>query len=310
MSTLLTARPNVTRLAPSPTGALHLGNARTFLANFALARRRGWRVLLRIDDLEGPRVKPGADAMAVEDLRWLELEWEGEPIRQSARAAAHGAALSRLERTGLTYRCDCPRSRISAESSRRAADGADVYGGRCARLLNDEGAVRLRVAGEAAFDDERLGRVTTAAGEVGDFVVRKADGEFAYQLASVADDLADGVTHVVRGEDLLASTARQCFVYRALGREAELPAFVHLPLVVGRDGRKLAKRHGDTRLRQLRDEGVSAGVVRGLLARMSGFEPAGEDCGVEEWADRFDLGRLPASPAVYDDAADRPTVRP
>ena len=295
-----------TRLTPSPTGALHLGNARTFLINWALAKRRGWHVRLRVDDLEGPRVKPGAAKQAEGDLAWLGLTWDGPIIRQTDRRAEYDAALWRLGGAGLLYSCDCSRSTVAAGSPGVAEDGARVYGGRCrGRDWREPGALRLRIDGGVAFDDEFLGRVGRPALAVGDVVVRKADGEVGYQLASVVDDAIDGITHVVRGDDLLASTARQAFVRRALGI-VRSPAFVHVPLVVGVDGRKLAKRHGDTRLAELRAEGVSAGRVRALLGSWSGFEPTGEACSLDEWAERFDLGRLPRVAVVYDDGRDRP----
>ena len=294
-----------TRLTPSPTGALHLGNARTFLINWALAKRREWRVRLRVDDLEGPRVKPGAARQAEQDLAWLGLTWDGPIIRQSDRRAEYDAALARLGGAGLLYSCDCPRSTVAAGSPGAAEDGAMIYGGRCrGRDWREPGAVRLRVGGDVRFEDEFLGRVERPAAAVGDVVVRKSSGEVGYQLASVVDDAIDGITHVVRGDDLLASTVRQAFVRRALGI-ASSPAFVHVPLVVGLDGRKLAKRHGDTRLAELRAEGVSAGRVRGMLARWSGLGALGE-CSLDEWVGRFDLTLLPRGEVIYDDGRDRP----
>ena len=313
-------RPPATRLAPSPTGALHLGNARTFLVNWALARQRGWRVALRIDDLEGPRVKAGADAQAIEDLRWLGLTWDGPATRQSARVAAYEGALASLERAGRIYRCYCSRSEIERDATARAIDESPLYPGTCrtrhgsaaAAGENDAASLRFRVPHRSvSFHDAFFGpQRFEAATDLGDFVVRKSDGEFAYQLATVVDDAAAGVTHVVRGVDLLASTPRQVLLYGALGLSGDVPRYVHLPLIVGTDGRKLAKRHGDTRLRQLRDEGVTAGQVRRLLATWSGFEPRDpHETSTAEWVERFDLARLPREAVVYDDAHRRPTRR-
>ena len=309
--------PPTTRLAPSPTGALHLGNARTFLANWALARRRGWRVLLRIDDLEGPRVKAGADAQAVEDLRWLGLDWDGPTLYQSKRGGEYASALTKLTDAELVFGCDCSRREVGAASPRVAADGAPLYGGRCRsktsrpdRRDGNDNAIRFRVPpATVAFDDEVAGPQSfDAETDLGDFVIRKAGGEYGYQLATVVDDAETGVTHVVRGTDLLASTPRQLLLYKALDWSNKAPTYAHLPLIVGPDGRKLAKRHGDTRLSQLRDEGVTAGQVRHLLATWSGFDPRDpRECPVEEWTERFHLARLPRSPVLYDDATQRPS---
>ncbi len=295
---------------------MHLGNARTFLVNWCLAKQRGWRILLRVDDLEGPRVKPGADREAIEDMQWLGLDWSQESPRQSKRAAVYESALRRLAAQGIIYPCVCTRSEIAANSIRAAEDGAVLYSGTCrGRFASIEAAEaetgqracqRFHAVGEASFDDEFLGPQRFDATDLGDFVVRKSDGEFGYQLACVVDDAESGVTHVVRGHDLLASTPRQILVYHALKLSDHIPRYIHIPLVVGPDGRKLAKRHGDTRLRQLREEGVSAGQVRAMLARWSGFEPTGQECSTLEWVERFDLRHLPMTVVMYDDARQRP----
>jgi glutamyl-tRNA synthetase len=274
----------VTRLAPSPTGALHLGNARTFLVNWLLAREHGWHVILRVEDLDGPRVKKGADRQAMDDLRWLGIDWDEGPSYQSARAAAYERAVERLLKQGDAYACICTRREVeSAASAPHADDGAAVYPGTCrgrfatraaARIAaGRDPAVRLRVPpGLIQFKDEFKGEMTfDAARELGDFVIAKSDGTAAYQLAVVVDDAAMGVNHVVRGDDLVDSTPRQILLYRALGLADRIPAYGHLPLVVGEDGRRLAKRHGDTRLSRYREQGVPARNVLGLLARWCGI---------------------------------------
>ena len=299
----------LTRLAPSPTGALHLGNARTFLVTWLLARQRGWRVALRVEDLDGPRVKPGADAAAVDDLRWLGLDWDQGPLLQSTRAADHAAAVARLLAGGHAYPCVCTRREVDAAASApHAEDGAAVYPGTCrgrfatvAEATNAAGrppAIRFRVdAGPAAWDDLVAGpqRYADVAAQLGDFVVAKADGTPAYQLACVVDDAAAGVTHVVRGDDLLDSTPRQVLLYDAL-RLGPPPAYAHLPLVVGPDGRRLAKRHGDSRLAFYRSRGVTADRVRQLLGRWCGVDGNGS---LADLLGRFDLARLPREPIVY-----------
>ena len=309
----------VTRLAPSPTGALHLGNARTFLVNFTLAQQQGWDLVLRIDDLEGPRVKAGADRMALEDLQWLGLQWNGPVVYQSHRRSAYDQALARLVAAGRIYGCRCTRSQIDAAATRRGRDGSAIYPGLCRperrsplgeQIAGLNQAARFAVETETiTFTDGVIGvQQFDARQEVGDFILRKAGGEYAYQLATVVDDLDAGVTDVVRGMDLLHSTVRQIMVYEALGASRRVPNYVHLPLILGPDDLKLAKRHGDTRLSSLRQEGVSAGQVRAMLARWSGFTPSGDEIGIDEWIDRFSLEKLPREPITYDDARDRPAA--
>jgi glutamyl-tRNA synthetase len=305
---------SVTRLAPSPTGALHLGNARTFLLNWLLARQRGWRVLLRIDDLDGPRVKRGAAEAAIEDLRWLGLDWDGPVILQSARRASHDQAIRQLIDAGHAYPCVCTRSEIDrAASAPHADDGAAVYPGTCRGRFTDaeearrqsgrEPAWRIRTYDEPlGFDDEFAGpQQFRVASQLGDFVIAKSDGTPAYQLATVIDDADASVTHVVRGDDLLDSTPRQMLLYRLLGRVLETPRYLHLPLVVGRDGRRLAKRHGDTRLSHYRALGVDPRRLLAMLARWSGVE-CGETIDLDELTRRFSIDRVPRGRVTFTDA--------
>jgi glutamyl-tRNA synthetase len=295
----------VTRLAPSPTGALHLGNARTFLVNWALARRGGWEILLRIEDLDGPRVKPEAVDGIQETLRWLGLDWDGAPLVQSADLAPYRAALERLVAGGFAYPCTLTRGQIAAAAS-APQEGAhelvfpmDLRPKSWERRIGAEEsnwrfvvdatpvAVEDAVHGRREFDLSRT---------IGDFVVWTKRASPAYQLAVVVDDARQGVTRVVRGDDLLESAARQRRLYRALGLAPE-PAYAHLPLVVGPDGARLAKRHGDGRLEALRARGVRPEAVIGLLARWSGIEAKGP-LSAAEFRDAFDLARLPKAPAV------------
>src|SRR4051812_4936119 len=276
-------RARATRLAPSPTGALHLGNARTFLLNWLLARQRGWKVILRIEALGGPRIKRGADGGLIEDLAWLGLDWDEGPVYQSRRFDLYQEALGKLLASGAAYLCVCSRREVElAASAPHAEDGAAVYPGTCRgrfmsvdearRAAGREPAIRFRVPDElVTFDDRFAGSVSfDVAAQLGDFVIAKSDGTAAYQLAVVIDDASAGVTEVVRGDDLLDSTPRQILLYRALGLADRVPAYTHLPLVVGPDGRRLAKRHGDTRLSHYRAAGVNAGRVLSLLARWCG----------------------------------------
>jgi glutamyl-tRNA synthetase len=306
-----------TRLAPSPTGAFHLGNARSFLVNWILARQRGWRVLLRVEDIDGPRIKPGADRQAIDDLRWLGIDWDEGPIYQSQRLPLYRKAWEKLLADGAAYPCVCSRGEVAAAASApHAEDGAAVYPGTCrerfatvdeARATGREPAIRFRVPDESmTLDDGFAGaRTFDLARELGDFVIAKADGAPAYQLAVVVDDLASGVTDVVRGDDLLDSTPRQMLLYEALGRAADIPRYYHLPLVVGPDGRRLAKRHGDTRLAHYRERGVAAERLLALLARWCGVPVEGERITADELLARFDLARLPRERIVFGKADDR-----
>jgi glutamyl-tRNA synthetase len=304
-----------TRLAPSPTGALHLGNARTFLVNWLLARQQGWRIVLRIEDLDGPRIKKGADQQAIEDLRWLGLDWDDGPVWQSSRMPRYRHAIQRLTDARLAYPCVCTRRDVEqAASAPHAQDGADIYPGTCRGRFDSvqqarahagrEPAMRLAMPDEVVrFDDGLAGTQSfNLQRDLGDFVISKADGTPAYQLAVVLDDADMGVTHVVRGDDLLESTARQIMLYRALDLPDRIPHYLHLSLVIGPDGKRLAKRHGDTRLSAYRNAGASPARLRALLARWCGMPDAPDQVGVPWLLDRFDLSRLSRNPVIMSPA--------
>ena len=313
-----------TRLAPSPTGALHLGNARTFLVNWLLARQSGLKIILRVEDLDGPRIKPGADRQAIEDLRWLGLDWDEGPVYQSDRMYIYENAIETLLAGGHAYPCVCSRREVEvAASAPHADDGSTVYPGTCKgryRSVQDatvssgrEPAIRFSVpAGVVPFHDEIRGRESVdVARALGDFVIAKAgarrDGAAirwtpAYQLAVVADDADMAVTDVVRGDDLLDSAPRQILLYRALGLAERVPRYYHLPLVVGPDGRRLAKRHGDTRLSYYRQQGVGPERVLALLARWCGVglnSLATREAALRECMERFRLESLPPKSITF-----------
>jgi glutamyl-tRNA synthetase len=301
-----------TRLAPSPTGALHLGNARTFLVNWLLARQHGWRIVLRIEDLDGPRIKRGADQQALDDLRWLGIDWDEGPTYQSSRRARYDEAVNRLTEAGHTFVCICSRKDVeSAASAPHASDGAAIYPGTCRDVIYDlmpttPIAVRFRVPDEViTFDDAFAGpQRFDVARQLGDFVITKADGTASYQLAVVLDDADAGVTDVVRGDDLLDSTPRQMLLYRALDMAERIPTYYHLPLIVGTDGRRLAKRHGDTRLSAYRAAGRSAGEVLALLARWCGMTIDVPPTSAGDLLPHFDLARIPRTPIVVNPGGD------
>lgn len=307
--------PPVTRLAPSPTGALHLGNARSFLVNWALARRSGWRIILRLEDLDGPRVKPEALAGVADTLRWLGMDWDEGPIVQSHDLAPYTTAMSALAAKGLAYPCELTRTQIDAAMSAphdSPAQDADSAPGRESRFpielrpalaprAFDHPDTNWRFAtppGAVEFTDLFAGpQRRTPADTIGDFVVWTKRAQPAYQLAVVVDDHRQGVTHIVRGDDLLDSAARQLLLYRALGFAPE-PAYLHLPLVVGPDGRRLAKRHGDTRIDAFRAAGVAPERIIALIARWCGVPNPGGALSATDFAARLDPASIPRDPVT------------
>ncbi|MCC6491452.1 MAG: tRNA glutamyl-Q(34) synthetase GluQRS [Pirellulales bacterium] len=300
-----------TRLAPSPTGALHLGNARTFLLNWALARQHGWQIVLRIEDLDGPRIKPGADAAAIDILQWLGLDWDEGPVYQRRDLAPYEAALVQLAAQGDIYPCRCTRREIAAAAlSAPHGDEHDLrYSGACRppeptpldyRSFVGEGvAWRMRVPPETpSFHDRFLGcHVHNLAETTGDFIVATKEGLPSYQLAVVVDDARQGVDRIVRGDDLASSAHRQILLQDRLGLP-HIPRYYHLPLVIGEDGRRLAKRHGDTRLAHYRAAGVPVERIIALLSRWCGL-PGPPAKSAVEFAHRFELARLPRAAITF-----------
>jgi glutamyl-tRNA synthetase len=293
------------RYAPSPTGPLHLGNLRTALLAWLFARSSGARFLMRMEDLDSGRVRPGAEEGQLADLAAIGIDWDGPVTRQSERLAHYEEALARLRRDGLVYPCWCTRAEIrEAASAPHGAQPGGAYPGTCRELGAAErgrreaagrpAALRLR-AGEArvSFEDRLLG---ARAGVVDDFVVRRGDGAFAYNLAVVVDDAAQEVTEVVRGDDLADSTPRQLLLARLLGLPE--PRHAHVPLVLGADGARLAKRHGAVTLADRAERGEHARAVLAFLARTLGLADAGELPAAHELVARFTPERLPREPFV------------
>lgn len=255
------------RLAPSPTGYLHLGHARTFLSAAERAAAAGGALLLRIDDLDAQRSRPEFLAALIEDLQWLGIAWQGGLVRQSERLALYRDAFERLRASGAVYPCICSRRDLQTAAHAPHAEDEDepLYPGTCRSRVwaGDVAAWRFRVPdGEVIrFDDALTGpQEFTAGRDFGDFVVMRRDGVPSYQLASIVDDAALSITEVVRGCDLLRSTARQILLQRALGH-AE-PAWAHCTLLRNERGERLAKRDAARSLRTLREQGVSAETVR------------------------------------------------
>ncbi|MDB5098213.1 MAG: gltX [Cyanobacteria bacterium RYN_339] len=284
------------RYAPSPTGELHLGNARTALAAWLGTRAANGTFVMRVEDLDPPRVIPGAEARLLDDLAWLGIDWDEGPYRQSERLPLFAEALDRLE--GRVFGCKCTRAELKQLASAPHGVDGPVYPGTCREggLPALGCALRFRVApGEVCFDDLVAGSVCQdVAGQVGDFVVRRADGLFAYQLAVVVDDALMGINQVVRGHDLLDSTARQIQLQEALGFPR--PAYAHVPLVLDAEGNRLAKRDRATAIRDLREAGVPAERLIGLLGWSLGLLPAPTPVAARELVAAFAWNRLETSP--------------
>lgn len=256
-----------------------------------------------MEDIDSPRIKSGAMDAALEDLQWLGLDWDGEPVVQTTRRAMYEAALARLKASEQVYPCTCSRTDIAqAASAPHAEHEGPVYPGICAgRNAHDIPAAphawRFRVQDSPRFTDRFCGEVAIDLATVGgDFVVWKNTDTPAYQLAVVVDDAAMGISHVLRGDDLLPSTPRQILLQKALNLPT--PVYAHLPLVVGEDGRRLAKRHGDTRLCALRAAGVQPEALMGLLAWSCGWIERIEPIPLKDLLPRFDLQCIPRKPFV------------
>ncbi len=298
------------RFAPSPTGPLHVGNLRTAVLAWLVAKADGSPFLVRIDDLDRVASREEHVRAHLADLAALGIIADGEIVRQSERFSRYEAKLDQLDADGLLYPCYCSRREVrEAVAAPHGPLPEGAYPGTCRRLTRHERAARedagrrpawrVRAGGaRAAFDDRRHGRVE---GVVDDFVVRRADGAPAYQVAVVVDDDEQGVGEVVRGDDLLDTTPRQVWLARTLG--LSVPAYAHVPLVLGPDGERLAKRHGAVTLADLADAGTDAAHVLGLMAWSLGLREAGEAvvpvASVTELLDGFALDDVPRDPWVF-----------
>ena len=312
--------PVVTRFAPSPTGDLHLGNARTALFNLLLARRAAGRFVLRVEDTDAERSRAEYRERQLEDLRWLGLEWDAGPdreddrgpYRQALRGSLYAHHFEQLEKAGQLYPCFC--SPLELEISRRAQRAqhkAPRYAGTC-RALSTEQQARLRAQGISPtlrfrvpsarridFTDLVHGPQSFWSDDIGDFVVRRADGSAAFFFSNAVDDARMGVTHVLRGEDHLANTPRQLLILEALRLEA--PAYGHLALLLGVDGAKLSKRADAASLRHYRERGFLPHAVLNHLFRLGHSTPEHALLELDEMAQRFDVTHLGRAPAHFDE---------
>lgn len=296
------------RFAPSPSGRMHLGNAWSALLAWLSVRSQGGVMVLRLEDLDPDRCKrPLCDGVE-EDLRWLGLDWDeggsagGDGYYQSHRGAYYQEALERLEQLGLLYPCFCTRGQLHAPNAPHRSDGEVIYPGTCRNLTQAEReeraksrrpALRIRVPDrEISFNDLLQGAYReNLARDCGDFILRRSDGVFAYQLAVVVDDGLMGINQVVRGSDLLTSTPRQIFLQQLLGYPT--PAYCHVPLLCAPDGRRLSKRESDLTLASLRSAGVGPEEIVGKLACCAGLIDRPEPVRAEELIPLFDVNKLP-----------------
>ena len=285
-----------TRFAPSPTGKMHPGHARTALVTWLQARKQGGQIVMRIEDIDRPRVVPGSADAICRDHEWLGLDWDEGPVFQSAHDEAYERALGQLQAAGVVYPCTCSRKEIAAIASAPHGDEGPRYPGTCRNGVTKPGkppALRFVFkAPSPGFEDVLCGAYPE--GRVGgDFVLRRADGIWSYQLAVVVDDAEEGITEVIRGEDLLSSTPRQIALYQALGYP--VPRFAHVALVVDGNGNRLATRHQATSIESLREAGRSPEQVIGQLARSLGLTATDAPIRAEELVQAFTLGEISRS---------------
>jgi len=317
----MSSTPLVTRFAPSPTGHLHLGNARTALLNYLAARKTGGRFILRVEDTDEARSSDSFMRELFEDLRWMGLDWDEGPdiggphaaYRQQQRRAIYEEWLVKLDAAGFTYPCFCTPAELNISRRQQLATGKPPrYAGTCRNLTEEQRAERL-VRGQAAalrfrvpngevvtFNDVVHGEQRFSTDDIGDFIIRRADGSTAFFFSNAIDDALMGVTLVMRGDDHLTNTPRQMLILQAL--DLPVPRYAHVALLLGMDGAPLSKRQGALSLRDLRKRGYLPGAVRNHLVRL------GHSCVTDGWLDEaamrkdFDLSRLGRAAAKFDDA--------
>ncbi len=299
--------PIVTRFAPSPTGFLHIGGARTALFNWLYAKRFGGTFQLRIEDTDRERSTEAAVTAIIDGLNWLGLKWDGEAISQFQRAARHREVAQMMLASGNAYRCYASTEELEAMRAKARAEGKPMrYDGRWRDRDPSEAplgvapVIRLRAKqeGETIVDDKVQGKVTFANSELDDLVLLRSDGNPTYMLAVVVDDHDMGVTHVIRGDDHLTNAARQMQIYRALGWD--VPVMAHIPLIHGPDGAKLSKRHGALGVDAYRGLGYLPSALRNYLVRLGWSQGDREFFSTDELIAAFDLSAIGRSPSRFD----------
>ncbi len=300
------------RFAPSPTGFLHVGGARTALYNWLFARHHGGVFILRIEDTDVDRSKPELTTAILRSMEWLGLNWDEGPFHQSERLDRYRALAAELERSGHAYPCFCTVEELQAKRTRAEAERrAWKYDGNCRNLppaarqerraAGQPHAIRFRVpeSGKTGFDDQVFGNIEVENTDIEDFVLLRSDGHPTYHLGVVADDLDMRVTHVVRGADHISNTPKQILMYRALG--AAVPIFAHLPLILGPDKQRLSKRHGATSVEAYRDQGILPAALVNFLALLGWTPPGGKEIvPLDEMVKSFELTAVSKSNAVFD----------
>ena len=297
----------ITRFAPSPTGFLHIGSARTALFNWLYARKQGGKMLLRIEDTDRERSTQAAIDAILDGMRWLGLDWDGEAIYQFARAPRHREVAEELLAKGKAYRCFATAEELEQMREKARAEGRPPrYDGRWRDRDTSEApagassVIRLKAPreGETIVDDAVQGRVAFPNKDLDDFVLLRSDGTPTYMLAVVVDDHDMGVTQIIRGDDHFTNAARQTHIYQAMGWD--IPAFAHIPLIHGQDGAKLSKRHGALGVDAYRAMGYLPVALRNYLARLGWSQGDKEFFTPEELIEAFDLAQVHRSPARFD----------
>jgi len=294
-----------TRFAPSPTGMLHIGGARTALFSWLYARHHGGQFILRIEDTDKERSTDEATQVILDGLNWLGLDWDEEPVFQASRQAEHIRAVEQLIEKGHAYRCYCSREELDGmREAQRAAGKKPMYDGRC-RHRSDQPddqpyVIRFRSPdeGETIVNDLVLGPVSFPNAELDDLILLRTDGTPTYNLAVVIDDAAMSITHVVRGSDHLNNTPRQIQLYQALS--LPMPQFAHIPLIHGPDGAKMSKRHGSVAITEYREQGYLADAVNNYLARLGWSHGDDEVFSREQMIELFDLAQVGKAAARFD----------
>src|SRR5215210_6061212 len=302
--------PPRVRFAPSPTGYLHVGGARTALFNWLYAQHTGGTHVLRIEDTDRERSTEEHTSVILDGLRWLGISWDEGPFFQGEYAARHQADAERLLEEGKAYRCFCTREELEAQRAQAAAGVGFRYDRRCLSLPSEEIDRRIRAGApstirfrmeeeEIAWDDAVHGRISFQGRDLDDFVILRSDNTAIYNLAVVSDDVGMRITHVIRGDDHISNTPKQIALYRALGHEP--PVFAHVPMILGHDGKKLSKRHGATAVGDYQDQGILPAAMRNFLALL-GWSPGGdrEILPEAEMIQLFSLEGIQKKPAVFD----------